>query len=673
MSVVDLTSGVSYATLSDAIAGSSANDVIQISAGSYVENFPNITHNLTIEAAGGVAYLSNPQPDPPNGRAVINVPGNLDVSLTLVGLDISGAVDDASNPPSGGGANGAGILFETGNGALDVVNCHIHNNEDGILTGDANSFSLSGMTVTITNTEIDHNGVDTSNIRYGFDHNVYAGVLTQLTVSNSYIHDALGGHEIKSNALNTIIMDSRILDGPTAGTSYSVDLPSGHVATIENNVIEKGPNAQNDAFIHYGGDVPTVPPDSSLTITGNTVVDDKASNQGPFVFDGAVFTSGGPIVVPTISANTFYGPGPDNLLAGPNFEDGQPGAPYAPFNIFLPITDAPPADTSAFSIQGTTTVDGSTGSRTLFLDTVPGSGISSKLFLINNGNGTNTIDIITNATSSSAVEGDVLSLLGSSTVASTVNAGGSAVSGTVAAGVQQAEVIAFISGSANTVINGGAANVILFGAGALGSATLFGGSGTDIDAGAGGLIEAGTGGGSLLFASFTNATTLVGGGNNDVLATLAEGQVMQAGVGSETLASFNQGAVYCGLGVTSLGQGPTIGSATTTMIGEIGGNRFDLGEGATQVQAWNRGTNTYQESVAVGAASNTATITGFDVGSDTVSLLNPLGGAYATVPGTVANAGQISVNFSGGNTTLAFGDGTTWTIVGAVLTGSNFH
>jgi hypothetical protein len=111
MSVTDLTSGVSYATLSDAITGSSANDVIQISAGSYVENFPDITHNLTIESTGGLAYLTNPQPDPPNGRAVINVPGNMNVSLTLNGLDISGAVDDATNPPSSrGGKRGRDSL-----------------------------------------------------------------------------------------------------------------------------------------------------------------------------------------------------------------------------------------------------------------------------------------------------------------------------------------------------------------------------------------------------------------------------------------------------------------------------------------------------------------------------------------------------------------------------------
>jgi hypothetical protein len=307
---------------------------------------------------------------------------------------------------------------------------------------------------------------------------------------------------------------------------------------------------------------------------------------------------------------------------------------------------------------------------------------SSTLFLDNNGNGTNTIDIVTNTTGLATVSSglmpalqlDIIGLSGSSSVASTINAGGSAVSGTVAAGVQQAEVIAFLSGNANTVVNGGAANVILFGAGAQGSATLFGGSGIDIDAGAGGLIEAGTGGHSLLFGSFTQATTLVGGSSTDILAAVSQASkntTMIAGSGAETLASFVQGATFLGVGVSTMqGQG-SVAPSTTNMIGEIGGNSFQIGAGATQVQANNLGTNTYQEGLT--AANGSATITGFNVGSDTVSLANPFGGPYTTVPGAVAHAGQIAVNVSGGNTTLAFGDGTTWTVVGAALAGSNFH
>src|SRR5580704_371863 len=90
--VYDETSGVNYATLSAAISGSSANDVLLVPAGSYDENFPNITHNLTIDAVGGMASLTTPQPIPINDRAILNVPLDAGVSLTISGLEISGAM-----------------------------------------------------------------------------------------------------------------------------------------------------------------------------------------------------------------------------------------------------------------------------------------------------------------------------------------------------------------------------------------------------------------------------------------------------------------------------------------------------------------------------------------------------------------------------------------------------
>jgi hypothetical protein len=110
-----------------------------------------------------MAYLTNPwlndlSSTSTNHRAVIDVPVNQNVNLTLIGLDISGAVDDAFNPPSIGGANGAGVLFESGNGALVIANSHIHNNEDGVLVGATNPAVNPNETVTITNSEIDHTG-----------------------------------------------------------------------------------------------------------------------------------------------------------------------------------------------------------------------------------------------------------------------------------------------------------------------------------------------------------------------------------------------------------------------------------------------------------------------------------------------------------------------------------
>ena len=151
--VYDQTNGIDYSTLSAAISGSSANDVLLVPAGSYDENFPAITHSLTIDAVGGMASLTIPQPVPLNGRAILDVPFDAGVNLSISGLEISGATRPEPNP------NGAGILFETGNGLLTVTNSYIHNNEDGILTGGPDAASPGGvMSVVISHSQISNNG-----------------------------------------------------------------------------------------------------------------------------------------------------------------------------------------------------------------------------------------------------------------------------------------------------------------------------------------------------------------------------------------------------------------------------------------------------------------------------------------------------------------------------------
>jgi hypothetical protein len=53
--------------------------------------------------------LRNPQPDPPNAQAILNVPGNLKVSLTVAELDRTSTHNDITYPDSIGGSNGAGF------------------------------------------------------------------------------------------------------------------------------------------------------------------------------------------------------------------------------------------------------------------------------------------------------------------------------------------------------------------------------------------------------------------------------------------------------------------------------------------------------------------------------------------------------------------------------------
>jgi hypothetical protein len=335
--VYDATSGVYYATLSAAITGSSADDVLQVPAGSYVENFPDITHSLTINAVGGLAYLSNPQPDPPNGRAILNVPGNGDVSLTVSGLAISGANNDPSVSNPTGPTNAAAILFESGNDTLTVQNSWIHNNEDGILTGGADAASVNGMYVVISNSEIDNNGAPSTSPMYGYDHNIYAGALTQLTVTDSYIHDALGGSEIKSRALRTVITNNRIQDGPTAQTSYSIDFADGGNDVVTGNVIEKGASAVNRYIIHFGGEGTYA--GSSLLVSGNSFINDR-TDGATAVFNQTQDANNANIPA-TITGNTFY-----NIASADLFQDAH-GPPYdiATSNIFS-TNPAPPLDTS---------------------------------------------------------------------------------------------------------------------------------------------------------------------------------------------------------------------------------------------------------------------------------------------------------------------------------------
>ena len=338
MSIFDQTNGISYSTLSDAITGSSSNDILLVPAGSYVENFPNITHNLTIEAVGGLASLTTPQPIPVNGRAILNVQGDAGVNLSISGLQISGAVDAPTI------SNGAGILFETGNGLLNVTNSWIHDNQDGILTGGPDAASPGGiMSVHIGHSEINNNGLDPSNPRFGFDHNIYAGSLTQLTVTDSYIHDAFGGHEIKSRAQTTIITDNRIQDGPAALTSYSIDLANGGNGTISGNVIEKGASSPNRYMIHFGGE--GTYPSSSLFVGANTFINDRPGGATAVFNQTRNPNSGDPNfnanIPATITGNTIYGINEPNL-----FQDNF-GPPFdlASNNSFL-SGPAPALDTS---------------------------------------------------------------------------------------------------------------------------------------------------------------------------------------------------------------------------------------------------------------------------------------------------------------------------------------
>ena len=296
MSIYNATDGTSFPTVSAAILASSAGDVILIPTGLYVEEFPLITHSLTLQGVGGMAQLRTPNPTPANDRAVLMVPSRLGVDLTVRNLEIFGA----SRPLY---TNGAGILFELGNGNLRVYDSWFHHNENGILVGDGTNI------IEIVRSEFSFNGNPTYPLPpspAAPAHNLYVNKANSLTVTDSYFHSVRSNHELKSRTAINTITNNRFVDGPDSLASYSIDLPNGGVSRVENNQIVKGPRAVNKYIIHFGGEPVTPWPNSQLDVVGNIIINERGGSGAVAVLNQSQIGSTGTAFPASITGNTLY-------------------------------------------------------------------------------------------------------------------------------------------------------------------------------------------------------------------------------------------------------------------------------------------------------------------------------------------------------------------------------
>jgi hypothetical protein len=274
MTTLTVGAGKQYSTIAAAVAASRDGDVVQVQAGTYENDNATINTKITLEGVGGMVHLVATEP-PTDGKAIITT--NTDV--TIRNFEFSGAaVADG---------NGAGIRYQEGD--LVVENSYFHDNQDGLLAAGS-----SDGTITIRNSEFSHNGTGD-----GYTHNLYVGQIAKLTVEDSYFHDAVVGHEIKSRAEETIITNSRIVDGDDGTGSYSIDLPNGGAATITGNVIEQGAKSDSPHVIHYGGEGSAYD-GSSLTISDNVVVNDLGSASARLLVNETSVTA-------EVSDNTVFG------------------------------------------------------------------------------------------------------------------------------------------------------------------------------------------------------------------------------------------------------------------------------------------------------------------------------------------------------------------------------
>lgn len=328
MAILTVGTGMQYSRIADAVAATRDGDTVQVHAGTYYDDYPVVTHKITIQGVGGMAHLVATKPIP-NGKAILLAQND----LTIDHLEFSGAKVSS--------LNGAGIRYE--GGALTVTNSYFHDNQMNILGG-----AIPGGTVRIDHTEFGYTTPSATIL----SHSLYIGHIASLTVTNSYFHDTSNGHHIKSRADVSTIENNRIVDA--AGTSsYSIDLPNGGDGVVRNNVIEQGAHQSNPAIIHFGGESAPYA-GSSLLVQGNTILN-HATSSGTAVLNHAT------TVTAEVSGNKLWHVG--TLTSGPAHDGGG--------NVAL--SSEPSIDTAHPWITVTTST-GTTIVGTSGADTLSGAG-----------------------------------------------------------------------------------------------------------------------------------------------------------------------------------------------------------------------------------------------------------------------------------------------------------
>jgi hypothetical protein len=266
-----------YATPCRAIEVATASDTIEIdAAGTYNGDVCGwSTDSLTIKGVNGRPKI-NAAGRAYQGRSIWTISGN---NTTVENIELTGA--------RGPNNNAAGI-FQLG-ANLIVRKCYIHNNENGILSGENASSHIL-----IESTEFAENGHTD-----GFSHNIYIGRVALFTLRFSYSHDSVSGHLVKSRALQNHILYNR-LTGEGGTSSMELDLPNGGPSYVIGNVIQQGPASENLTVVAYGEEG-AANPNSTLYFVNNTVLNHR--------WNGLFIRVGSEASAALILNNIFSGPG----------------------------------------------------------------------------------------------------------------------------------------------------------------------------------------------------------------------------------------------------------------------------------------------------------------------------------------------------------------------------
>lgn len=489
-----------YKTLAAAVKASSPGDTIHVGAGTYTNDWTNISHDLTIVGVAGQTHFVATT-TPPNGKGIILI-DNADV--VIENIEFSGV--------SVGSGNGAPIVQNSA-GDLTIRNCDFHDSQQAIRVGGGTDTHWIGSDVVIENSSF-------SNLGSWGGHGMYISSVETLTVSGCDFSDIHVGHAIKSRALETTVENSTFQDGATGTASYFIDVPQQGIATITGNTFTKGANASNPNFIAYGAEPQfTQYTNNALVVENNTFISYETGANA--------VNNHSPTVVAELAGNSYEG-SISNHAKG-LYEESSIGVPVTPDDG---TTNAAPVatDDSALVTSGMSVTidvlanDLDRNGDTLHVTDIGSAGHGSAVL---NSNGTVTYTAAAGYAGADAFtytisDGNGGSDTGSVGLSVTAPASGTTVTKSVSYTLAGSETNLVLQGTAKINGTGNSLNNQITGndavntlSGQNGNDTLAGGGGNDyLNGGSGNdLLQGGAGADQLI--GHTGTDTLVGGDGAD--------------------------------------------------------------------------------------------------------------------------------------------------------------